>query len=151
MTSRKCEECDRPVRSTGLCDMHRQRRRTTLKKVNLCACGCGGLTGYKYLPGHHMKFASREEQTRRARLNDGATQRDRGSGKSYRKIRGQHEHRLVASRMLGRALQQGEIVPHVNGDKRDNRPENLRVMTQAEHIKEHRQELRAAQEAKRRS
>lgn len=40
--------------------------------------------------------------------------------------------------MLGRLLEPDEIVHHKNEDPSDNRPENLEVMTQAEHIRLHR-------------
>lgn len=63
--------------------------------------------------------------------------RRRGSGKGYTKIDGRHAHRVVAEEMLGRPLTSGEIVHHKDGDKRNNRPDNLEVMTQAEHIREH--------------
>lgn len=63
--------------------------------------------------------------------------RRRGSGKGYTKVKGIHKHRVVAEKMLGRALRPGEIVHHKDGNKRNNEPENLEVMSQSDHIREH--------------
>lgn len=49
-----------------------------------------------------------------------------------------YEHRLVASEKIGRLIKSSEHVHHINGDKTDNRPENLEVLTIAEHRLLHR-------------
>jgi hypothetical protein len=48
------------------------------------------------------------------------------------------EHRYVMQNYICRVLSNNEVVHHENGNKLDNRPRNLSVMTQSEHAKIHR-------------
>lgn len=48
------------------------------------------------------------------------------------------EHRLVAALLLGRSLEEGEMVHHLDMDRSNNSPDNLVVVNPAEHGSFHR-------------
>lgn len=60
-----------------------------------------------------------------------------------------YEHRLVMEEELGRPLKSSEIVHHIDGNKKNNHPDNLMIMTRSEHMKEHHEEIVEAKRAKR--
>ncbi len=49
-----------------------------------------------------------------------------------------YEHRLVAEQKLGRRLLPGEEPHHVDENKQNNHPDNLEILTEAEHRARHR-------------
>ena len=48
-----------------------------------------------------------------------------------------YEHRELAEEILGRSLEQWEVVHHINGRKTDNRCKNLCVMDHRDHDRYH--------------
>lgn len=50
------------------------------------------------------------------------------------------EHILVMEALLGRHLKENECVHHINQNKRDNRKENLMLLTNSEHMRLHSKE-----------
>lgn len=117
----KCDECGVEVKIPPA-----QFRRS---KNHFCSKKC------------HMKFMNRElnptRMTPEVRKKISEARLDSGAKKTYQKLNGRHTHRTVAEQKLGRPLQKGEIVHHIDGDKRNNDPSNLMVMTQSDHAKLH--------------
>ena len=61
-----------------------------------------------------------------------------GASKTYEKTYGRHTHRVVAENILGRRLNADEVVHHVDGNPRNNDPDNIRVFpSQKEHAELH--------------
>lgn len=48
-----------------------------------------------------------------------------------------HVHREVLERKLGRPLRRDEVADHVDEDKTNNAPDNLRVKTRSAHSRDH--------------
>mgnify|MGYP002624931186 CR=1 FL=1 len=118
----KCEECGKTVTMPPS-----QYRRS---KHHFCSRQC------------HMKQMNRElnptRMTEEVKEKVRQAQLGRGDGKSYEKYHGRHAHRVIAEQMLGRPLKAGEIVHHIDGNKRNNDPSNLMVCSsQSEHCKIH--------------
>lgn len=61
--------------------------------------------------------------------------RDLPASKSgeYLAVKHKRIHRIVAEEKLGRKLKKNEEVHHLNGDKYDNRPENLEILDRRSH------------------
>lgn len=79
-----------------------------------CRIGCGRMKGKTLVARKHRGYIQIAIGSYRAQL-----------------------HRLIAEMVLGRPLSKGEVVHHKNGNTLDNRPENIEVLTVAEHQRRH--------------
>lgn len=144
---RRCtvERCGRPHEALGYCGMHYQRFKKhgdvswsdgRQRRDPICTVeGCEGKHSSRgYCNKHYQRLLNHGDV-------DYEVRRPRGAGtitmQGYVMLRGvdhpnasdgfMFEHRLVMAQHLGRALYPDETVHHKNGDKGDNRIENLEV------------------------
>lgn len=118
-----CEKCGKP-----LC-----KPPSKATKRNFCSRKCHMETLNAELNPYRMTSEVREK-LRLSRLGS-------GKGEGYSKTYGTHTHRIVAEKKLGRKLLKGEVVHHIDKNKRNNKPENLMIFkSQKEHAAWHARE-----------
>lgn len=118
--------CNRRNKGFGLCEAHLRRQRrygNPLPDIKIGAPRSRERTGGWRTGISHDKLGHIE-----------ILQPDHPSANKRGYVR---RSRLVMEKHLGRLLLNSEIVHHINGNTSDDRPENLSVMTQAQHAKLH--------------
>lgn len=103
------ENCSKPLIARGFCENHYRTFRRT---------------------GHPLGYVNQQWGHAKTIRADGYIYITR-DGKQVM------EHRWLLEQYLGRKLLDSEVVHHINGRRRDNRIENLQIMSKSDHAKLH--------------
>lgn len=74
----------------------------------------------------------RAMKNRMAHLENSQAQKN-----TYKKFYGKHEHRVIGEQLAGRKLNSNEHVHHIDGDKHNNHPSNLMILSAKDHATLH--------------
>lgn len=152
------EGCERPAFSAHYCSMHDQRVRDTGQPGEAAPrnrpphqpCSVDGCetasksNGFCVMHYHRWKKYGDPGQAGRIRREKGTGSITNSGYLSFNTVRNEHQsdHRRVWIEANG-PIPHGYVIHHRNGDKLDNRLENLQMMTRREHRLHHQDDLMA--------
>lgn len=119
----RVDGCERVVMALGYCNLHYQRLKRNGTTDDLALQKRGGKDSPTWKGGKPVRTANGYYRVWISRNDPLVSMATKGSKGQLTVL----QHRLAMARHLGRPLLKSETVHHINGDRLDNRIENLQL------------------------